>query len=121
MSLPPLFLPLILTMRCSAPYQFLLYVMAHEVRILLFPPSTSLTPLQLAHIKEMNHSWAFKQVNTHIRKELAALRAQGYYGDGFWSTGRALTSGRQEVAFEPDEQPVYTWLVLPRLFSSFRS
>ena len=78
----------------------------------IFACNQSLTPSQLAHIKEMNHSYAFKAVNTQIRKELAALRAKKYYGDGFWSTGRVLTSGRQDVPFAPHEQPIYTWFIL---------
>lgn len=40
---------------------------------------------ELAHIREMNHSWAFKKVNEQIRREVTNLRAKGYYGDGFWS------------------------------------
>ncbi|GAA5976508.1 hypothetical protein JCM10908_005525 [Rhodotorula pacifica] len=64
-----------------APYQFLLYVMCHE----------------LAHIREMNHSWAFQKVNSQIRASLARLRAQNYYGDGFWSAGRSLKYPNAEV------------------------
>ncbi|GAA5963921.1 hypothetical protein JCM8115_002758 [Rhodotorula mucilaginosa] len=64
-----------------APYQFLLYVMCHE----------------LAHIREMNHSWAFQKVNSQLRASLARLRAQNYYGDGFWSSGRSLQYPNAEV------------------------
>ncbi|GAA5862523.1 hypothetical protein JCM3774_001047 [Rhodotorula dairenensis] len=64
-----------------APYQFLLYVMCHE----------------LAHIREMNHSWAFQKVNSQLRASLAKLRAQRYYGDGFWSAGRSLVYPTADV------------------------
>ncbi|BGP14235.1 hypothetical protein JCM10213v2_002178 [Rhodosporidiobolus nylandii] len=58
-----------------APYQFLLHVFCHE----------------LAHIREMNHSWAFKSVDKQIRSAMWKLRAQKYFGDGFWSSGRSLS------------------------------
>ncbi|GAA5887232.1 hypothetical protein JCM6882_002457 [Rhodosporidiobolus microsporus] len=78
----------------NAPYQFILYVMCHE----------------LAHIKEMNHSWAFKKVNQQIRAALGSLRAQGYTGDGFWSTGRTLHPDypQAEVPLGAADEPVYT-------------
>ncbi|GAA6040687.1 hypothetical protein JCM8097_000876 [Rhodosporidiobolus ruineniae] len=76
-----------------APYQFLLYVMCHE----------------LAHIKEMNHSWAFKKVNQQIRAALAHLRAQRYTGDGFWSSGQSLTGyNLADVPLGAQDEPVYT-------------
>ncbi|GAA5827308.1 hypothetical protein JCM3770_004482, partial [Rhodotorula araucariae] len=75
-----------------APYQFLLYVMCHE----------------LAHIREMNHSWAFQQVNTQLRQALTALRARGYYGDGFWSTGRSLAYPAADAPLAPADEPTYT-------------
>ncbi|KAL8283965.1 hypothetical protein RQP46_005078 [Phenoliferia psychrophenolica] len=74
------------------PYQWLLYVMCHE----------------LAHIEQMNHSRAFQKVNQAIRGELAKLRAKGYYGDGFWSKGRTLTNGKNDTPMGEDEMPNYT-------------
>ncbi|GAA5827946.1 hypothetical protein JCM5353_007753 [Sporobolomyces roseus] len=56
------------------PWNFILMVMCHEQ----------------AHIKEMNHSWAFQKVNKQIRQALSVLRQQGYTGDGFYSRGRSL-------------------------------
>ncbi|BGP38283.1 hypothetical protein JCM10450v2_002229 [Rhodotorula kratochvilovae] len=75
-----------------APYQFLLYVMCHE----------------LAHIREMNHSWAFQAVNTQLRQALTALRAKGYYGDGFWSTGRSLEYATAAAPLAHEDEPTYT-------------
>lgn len=83
--------------------------MCHEVRLRqhytqsqeasrLTPRSLPCHPLpQLAHIREMNHSWAFQKVNSQLRASLARLRAQHYYGDGFWSTGRSLQYPNAEV------------------------
>ncbi|KAK4698522.1 hypothetical protein P7C70_g7752, partial [Phenoliferia sp. Uapishka_3] len=58
----------------------------------------------------MNHSYAFKKVNQSIRLDLAKLRAKGYYGDGFWSAGKALTrtGGEGERELGDDEMPNYT-------------
>ncbi|GJN87112.1 hypothetical protein Rhopal_000057-T1 [Rhodotorula paludigena] len=75
-----------------APYQFLLYVMAHE----------------LAHIREMNHSWAFKKVNEQIRREVTNLRAKGYYGDGFWSSGRSLKYPNATAPLTEADEPTFT-------------
>ncbi|GAA5976494.1 hypothetical protein JCM11641_001320 [Rhodosporidiobolus odoratus] len=76
-----------------APYQFLLYVMCHE----------------LAHIREMNHSWTFKKVNQQIRSALASIRAKGYFGDGFFSSGRSLTGyAHAEDPLGTADEPHYT-------------
>ncbi|GAA5912506.1 hypothetical protein JCM5296_000398 [Sporobolomyces johnsonii] len=75
-----------------APYNFLLYVMCHE----------------LAHIKEMNHSWAFQSVNKQLRNALSGLRSRGYYGDGFWSSGRSLTYEGHERQMDPADEPTWT-------------
>ncbi|GAA5869808.1 hypothetical protein JCM16303_001802 [Sporobolomyces ruberrimus] len=56
------------------PWNFILFVMCHEC----------------AHIKEMNHSWAFQSVNKQLRQALGILRKQGYTGDGFYGKGRTL-------------------------------
>ncbi|GAA5839798.1 hypothetical protein JCM11251_001218 [Rhodosporidiobolus azoricus] len=77
-----------------APYQFILYVMAHE----------------LAHCKEMNHSVYFRRVNQQIRTALSSLRSQGYTGDGFWSTGNVLHPdyANAEIPLSEADEPVYT-------------
>ncbi|BGP23103.1 WLM domain containing protein [Rhodotorula toruloides] len=74
-----------------APYQFLLYVMCHE----------------LAHIREMNHSWSFQKVNKQIRAAVSQLRAQKYYGDGFWSSGRSLIYPDADTPFAADDEPTF--------------
>ncbi|BGO89913.1 hypothetical protein NBRC10512_003752 [Rhodotorula toruloides] len=74
-----------------APYQFLLYVMCHE----------------LAHIREMNHSWSFQKVNKQIRAAVSQLRAQKYYGDGFWSSGRSLVYPDAETPFAAEDEPTF--------------
>jgi len=78
--------------RNSAPYQFLLYVMCHE----------------LAHVREMNHSHAFQSVNKQLREALSALRAKGYYGDGFWSSGRSLKYANATVPLTGADEPAFT-------------
>ncbi|GAA5921315.1 hypothetical protein JCM3775_002987 [Rhodotorula graminis] len=75
-----------------APYQFLLYVMCHE----------------LAHVREMNHSHAFQSVNKQLREALSALRAKGYYGDGFWSSGRSLKYTNATVPLTGADEPAFT-------------
>ncbi|BGO98013.1 hypothetical protein JCM10021v2_001671 [Rhodotorula toruloides] len=74
-----------------APYQFLLYVMCHE----------------LAHIREMNHSWSFQKVNKQIRAAVSQLRAQKYYGDGFWSSGRSLVYPDADTPFAAEDEPTF--------------
>jgi len=76
----------------SAPYQFLIYVMCHE----------------LAHIKEMNHAHDFQKINKRIREQVSALRAKGYYGDGFWSAGKSLEYEGAKVPYGEDA-PMFTW------------
>lgn len=49
--------------------------------------------MQLAHIKQMNHSVYFHRTNNRFLKELRDLQERGYTGDGFWSKGRELLSG----------------------------
>ena len=70
------------------------------------------------------------QVNAQIRQQCAALRAKGeisphsvfvspllnaldhctgYYGDGFWSSGRSLTYGGIDRPLDEAEQPMYIW------------
>ncbi|KAH9058358.1 WLM-domain-containing protein [Lactarius vividus] len=45
---------------------------------------------ELAHIKHMNHGPGFQALWNQLRKEVVALQAQGYYGDGMWSSGTRL-------------------------------
>ncbi|KAG8707837.1 hypothetical protein FRC11_007095 [Ceratobasidium sp. 423] len=52
---------------------------------------------ELAHIKHMNHLAGFQQLNAQLCREVAALRAKGYYGDGMYSSGTRL-SDSAEVA-----------------------
>lgn len=60
------------------PLQFVLYVFCHE----------------LAHIKHMNHIPHLHGALTRHLKQLALdKQKQGYYGDGLWSSGRALQDG----------------------------
>lgn len=47
-----------------------------------------------------------------IRKQLSALRAKGYYGDGFWSSGKLLQYGEISKPFDPAEEPAFTWCLL---------
>ena len=87
--------------------------MCHEVAPYVQPPVSAGTDPpcdpQLAHIDQMNHSHAFQKVNKEIRADLSKLRAKGYTGDGFWSGGRALTGGKDDVPMGDDEQPNYAW------------
>lgn len=64
---------------------------------------------ELAHIKEMNHSHDFKKVNQALRDACAALRSQGYYGDGFWSKGRSLKYENANVPLDREDRPMFTW------------
>ncbi|KAF8604271.1 WLM-domain-containing protein [Ceratobasidium sp. AG-I] len=52
---------------------------------------------ELAHIKHMNHLAGFQQLNAQLCREVAALRAKDYYGDGMYSSGLRL-SDSAEVA-----------------------
>ncbi|KAL4252307.1 DNA-dependent metalloprotease WSS1-like protein [Abortiporus biennis] len=45
---------------------------------------------ELAHIKHMNHGPAFQALWAKLRKEVKELQLKGYYGDGYWSSGRRL-------------------------------
>ncbi|KAI1796841.1 WLM-domain-containing protein [Ganoderma leucocontextum] len=45
---------------------------------------------ELAHIKHMNHGPAFQALWTKLRVDVRRLQTEGYYGDGFWSSGTRL-------------------------------
>ncbi|KAL4081832.1 WLM domain-containing protein [Scleroderma yunnanense] len=45
---------------------------------------------ELAHIKHMNHGPAFQALWQQLRQQVRALQNRGYYGDGYWSSGRRL-------------------------------
>ncbi|EJF64929.1 WLM-domain-containing protein [Dichomitus squalens LYAD-421 SS1] len=42
---------------------------------------------ELAHIKHMNHGPAFQALWAKLRADVRRLQSEGYYGDGFWSSG----------------------------------
>ncbi|KAK7047554.1 hypothetical protein VNI00_006322 [Paramarasmius palmivorus] len=45
---------------------------------------------ELAHIKHMNHGPAFQALWRRLRTEVRELQNKGYYGDGYWSSGKRL-------------------------------
>ncbi|PIL35554.1 hypothetical protein GSI_02282 [Ganoderma sinense ZZ0214-1] len=45
---------------------------------------------ELAHIKHMNHGPAFQALWAKLRADVRRLQSEGYYGDGFWSSGTRL-------------------------------
>ncbi|KAF9267705.1 WLM-domain-containing protein [Marasmius fiardii PR-910] len=45
---------------------------------------------ELAHIKHMNHGPAFQALWRDLRNEVRQLQNKGYYGDGYWSSGKHL-------------------------------
>ena len=58
------------------PFSFVQAVMIHE----------------LSHNKHMDHAAGFWRTKGVFDRELAALKAKGYTGEGFWSAGRTLVS-----------------------------
>ncbi|CAE6465206.1 unnamed protein product [Rhizoctonia solani] len=53
--------------------------------------------VQVVCHEHMNHLAGFQQLNAQLCREVAALRAKGYYGDGMYSSGTRL-SDSAEVA-----------------------
>ncbi|KAI0649084.1 WLM domain-containing protein [Trametes meyenii] len=45
---------------------------------------------ELAHIKHMNHGPAFQAYWNKLGSDVRRLQSQGYYGDGYWSSGTRL-------------------------------
>ncbi|EMD34058.1 hypothetical protein CERSUDRAFT_97984 [Gelatoporia subvermispora B] len=45
---------------------------------------------ELAHIEHMNHGPAFQALWTKLRQEVRELQNEGYFGDGYWSSGTRL-------------------------------
>ncbi|KAI9461719.1 WLM-domain-containing protein [Lactarius psammicola] len=64
---------------------------------------------ELAHIKHMNHGPGFQALWNQLRKEVVALQARGYYGDGMWSSGTRLADSTVIVGHETldDDLPEY--------------
>lgn len=63
------------------PFRYVQMVMMHE----------------LAHCNQMNHSRAFWKVRNSYAGELKALWSKGYTGEGMWSRGITLYSGKYET------------------------
>ncbi|KAI9512026.1 WLM-domain-containing protein [Russula earlei] len=64
---------------------------------------------ELAHIKHMNHGPDFQALWSQLRKEVMALQAKGYYGDGMWSSGTRLADSAKIVpgGLMEDDLPEY--------------
>ncbi|EEB98664.1 hypothetical protein MPER_01788, partial [Moniliophthora perniciosa FA553] len=45
---------------------------------------------ELAHIKHGNHGPDFQALWRRLRTEVRELQNKGYYGDGYWSSGKRL-------------------------------
>ena len=62
---------------------------------------------ELAHCVQMNHSKNFWEVRNAYAKEMRALWAKDYTGDGFWGRGKTLLCGEYENAagLEEGEMP----------------
>ncbi|KAI9781152.1 MAG: hypothetical protein M1839_006260 [Geoglossum umbratile] len=56
---------------------------------------------ELAHCKQMNHSKTFWKVRNQYCDELRQLWQRNYTGDGFWSQGQTLLSGRYTTSSLP--------------------
>ena len=57
---------------------------------------------ELAHCKQMNHSGFFWKVRNGYAKELRDLWERKYTGEGFWSRGQTLLSGKYTHDAVPD-------------------
>ncbi|KAI8447878.1 WLM domain-containing protein [Phakopsora pachyrhizi] len=77
------------------PMGYLISVMAHE----------------LAHIHHMNHGTQFQRLNRQIRHEINLLQQRGYFGPGFWSSGKRLNDSATLIgdgSLVASELPEYT-------------
>ncbi|KAH9972776.1 WLM domain-containing protein [Lactifluus volemus] len=73
----------------STPW--LIGTLCHEVRLLN------------VYTQHMNHGSDFQSLWSQLRKEVVALQAKGYYGDGMWSSGTRLTDSTKVVGSGPIE------------------
>ncbi|KAG7089617.1 hypothetical protein E1B28_011283 [Marasmius oreades] len=64
---------------------------------------------ELAHIKHMNHGPAFQTLWRDLRNEVRQLQDKGYYGDGYWSSGKRLADSATlpGAGVDPGELPEY--------------
>ncbi|KZT39101.1 WLM-domain-containing protein [Sistotremastrum suecicum HHB10207 ss-3] len=64
---------------------------------------------EIAHIKHMNHLSGFQKLWAQLRSEVQALRARGYYGDGYWSSGARVGDGARTggIGSEFEVMPEY--------------
>ncbi|KAK2463407.1 hypothetical protein APHAL10511_004493 [Amanita phalloides] len=64
---------------------------------------------ELAHIKHMNHGPAFQALWRNLRTQVRALQDKGYYGDGYWSSGRRLVDSAHVAGegIEPGDLPEF--------------
>ncbi|KZT73002.1 WLM-domain-containing protein [Daedalea quercina L-15889] len=64
---------------------------------------------ELAHIQHMNHGLAFQALWAKLRAEVRELQSKGYYGDGYWSSGRRLADSSRigGVSLEPGDLPEF--------------
>ncbi|PPQ65296.1 hypothetical protein CVT26_000256 [Gymnopilus dilepis] len=64
---------------------------------------------ELAHIAHMNHGPAFQALWARLRAEVRRLQDRGYYGDGYWSSGRRLRDSARigEEGLETEDLPEY--------------
>ncbi|KAI0671770.1 WLM domain-containing protein [Trametes maxima] len=57
---------------------------------------------ELAHVKHMNHGPAFQAYWAKLRNDVRRLQSQGYYGDGYWSSGTRLADSARVSSIGED-------------------
>ncbi|KAI0787641.1 WLM-domain-containing protein [Fomes fomentarius] len=64
---------------------------------------------ELAHIKYMNHGAAFQALWAKLRRDVRELQSEGYYGDGYWSSGHRLADSSRVggQGLDPVDLPEY--------------